>query len=50
LASEVRQIEQQLAKWEAALLAQTEELTSKSKQHQEAALVRWNRRSHRRGA
>jgi len=28
LASEVRQIEQQLAKWEAALLAQTEELTS----------------------
>jgi hypothetical protein len=43
LAGEIRQIEQQLSKWQDALMSGTEDPAPKSWQHQKAALSRWSR-------
>lgn len=43
LAGEIRQIEQQLSRWQAQLISATEEPAPKSWQHQRAAVSRWSR-------
>jgi hypothetical protein len=45
LAGEIRQIEQQIARWQSAMFAETDEPAPKSRQHQQAALSRWRRNS-----